>query len=359
MFSKVYELILKYFNVYREENIMAKSDSLIELVKSYPMFRLGAGISNKNAKDQLEETTFVARLQIELFNEGSVDEDNPFWDSEDTEGIKRTDPKAIVMWTDGDFGKWTDEAVKYFQSRHVDWDGEYLEVDGIVGPKTWWALYSRYSDRDDIPAEPEEVTMAAAVPESDSIRKKVLDTAYKYLGVKEKPRGSNRGKEVDYFKGNTARWAWCQCFVGRVYKDVTGRYPVGPADKSPLRWANDPGTARCRAYAKALGFFKSKRVGCKVGDPDAPEIGDMYSMYYGAGRGHTGFVSGLKIDRDGVIIGIYTISGNENDSVKEGYRPFSSKTLVGFIDPYEGSDKLPQFDRNFERLKDSTEDKTT
>jgi peptidoglycan hydrolase-like protein with peptidoglycan-binding domain len=43
---------------------------------------------------------------------------------------------------DGDFGPLTETAVKAFQADFVDFDGNPLKVDGIVGPKTWTALWS-------------------------------------------------------------------------------------------------------------------------------------------------------------------------------------------------------------------------
>ncbi|WP_439372638.1 peptidoglycan-binding domain-containing protein [Bradyrhizobium sp. DASA03120] len=48
------------------------------------------------------------------------------------------DPGAV----DGDFGPHTEAAVKAFQASHVDFDHNPLKVDGIVGPKTWTALWS-------------------------------------------------------------------------------------------------------------------------------------------------------------------------------------------------------------------------
>lgn len=43
---------------------------------------------------------------------------------------------------DGDFGVKTEAAVKAFQGFSTDFDGNPLAVDGIVGPKTWAALWS-------------------------------------------------------------------------------------------------------------------------------------------------------------------------------------------------------------------------
>lgn len=43
---------------------------------------------------------------------------------------------------DGAFGATTDTAVRAFQADYVDFDGNPLTVDGVVGPKTWAALWS-------------------------------------------------------------------------------------------------------------------------------------------------------------------------------------------------------------------------
>ena len=47
----------------------------------------------------------------------------------------------------GVFGPKTFAAVCEFQERHLDQDGRALEVDGRVGPGTWWSLTSAPADR--------------------------------------------------------------------------------------------------------------------------------------------------------------------------------------------------------------------
>jgi hypothetical protein len=56
--------------------------------------------------------------------------------------IKRRDgsTRKFPLDTDGIFGMSSEGAVKLFQSTHKDLTGVPLEVDGIVGPKTWGAL---------------------------------------------------------------------------------------------------------------------------------------------------------------------------------------------------------------------------
>ena len=53
-------------------------------------------------------------------------------------GYPPYDPGPI----DGDFGPITETAVKELQAAFVDFDGNPLKVDGIVGPTTWCALWS-------------------------------------------------------------------------------------------------------------------------------------------------------------------------------------------------------------------------
>src|SRR5262249_25104827 len=42
---------------------------------------------------------------------------------------------------DGEFGEFTDAAVRLFQARSFDLTGRPLVIDGIVGPRTWGALF--------------------------------------------------------------------------------------------------------------------------------------------------------------------------------------------------------------------------
>jgi peptidoglycan hydrolase-like protein with peptidoglycan-binding domain len=53
-------------------------------------------------------------------------------------GSPEFDPGAV----DGDFGPLTENAVKAVQAFLTDFEGNPLQVDGVVGPKTWTALGS-------------------------------------------------------------------------------------------------------------------------------------------------------------------------------------------------------------------------
>ena len=64
----------------------------------------------------------------------------------DAEDWVRYLQETLIAWghdpgpVDGIFGPLTGAAVEAFQGDHVDLDGERLDVDGIVGPRTWDAL---------------------------------------------------------------------------------------------------------------------------------------------------------------------------------------------------------------------------
>lgn len=105
---------------------------------------------------------------------------------------------------DGDFGDQTDNAVRLFQIRHPDADGQPLVVDGEVGPVTWARLFGTRTVPQVVTAE----GLAAAV----------LDVARGELDVRESPLGSNRGPRVDEYVRLTGlepsgQFPWCVCFV--------------------------------------------------------------------------------------------------------------------------------------------------
>jgi len=84
---------------------------------------------------------------------------------------------------DGDFGNQTFNAVKLFQSRFTDQNGNPLVIDGKIGPLTWATLFGITN----VPiSEP---------PKSDLIRS-ILQIAFGQVGVMEHPVGSNSGPKL-------------------------------------------------------------------------------------------------------------------------------------------------------------------
>jgi len=109
---------------------------------------------------------------------------------------------------DGDFGPLTEEAVSEFQMQNTDRAGNPLVVDGTVGPLTWEALFG----------EPEAPLVRPSVKKSGAARfmSEALDVAESQVGVRESPKNSNRGPEVERYLasvGLDGGYAWCSAFV--------------------------------------------------------------------------------------------------------------------------------------------------
>jgi hypothetical protein len=136
----------------------------------------------------------------------------------------------------------------------------------------------------------------------------VLSEARRYVGVEEKPRGSNRGIQVDYWNWEAiGDWRpfpmggqaapWCASFVSQVGIQALGR-----------RWWPIPQTAIAHAifqWGEAANLAMS-----------TPHRGDVFCCWYERyGRyGHVGFVVETFSD------GYATVEGNANSGGgREGY----------------------------------------
>ena len=216
---------------------------------------------------------------------------------------------------DGDFGNQTFKAVKLFQSRNTDIQGIPLVVDGVVGAITWEVLFLDNS----VPVA-EEATNA--------LFKEVLKIAHSQLHVRENPRNSNRGKEVDaYLKAagldaHRGNYAWCMAFVYWVFEEACknlGRSNPMVKTAGVLKQWNQ---TDCRK-------FKTKDV---VNNPSLIKPGYVFIRNYGRGMGHTGIITAVK---GGYI---HTIEGNSNDNgTREGIGVFELTRKIksienGFID---------------------------
>src|SRR5262245_23532161 len=108
----------------------------------------------------------------------------------------------------GVFGPKTKASVKLFQARNVDSKGNPLRQDGRVGPLTWAALFGH----DAVPSAkgPASPLLAGALREADSQE-----------GVREQPKDSNSGPEVDQYLRRVGvpldlpakSKSWCAAFV--------------------------------------------------------------------------------------------------------------------------------------------------
>ena len=226
-------------------------------------------------------------------------------------GIKTGEP-------DGDFGDQTEAGVKMFQARAVDEDGNHLEIDGIVGCKTWDALFGLATPAFSIPP-----------PEIGSLPAQVLKVAAEEVGVREIPLGSNTGPRVNQYLdavGVGPGQPWCMAFVFWCFKQASAA--LGVSNPAPRTGS----VIRCWQLAQSLP--KENVVPAEKAKEDPSQVlpGMVFFIDTGQGRGHAGFVADVV---GGTLV---TIEGNSNSvGLREGIGVFqrSSRKIrdinMGFI----------------------------
>jgi len=221
---------------------------------------------------------------------------------------------------DGVFGPLTHDSVRYFQMTHLGEDGRPLEVDGVVGPKTWWAVLHASG-------APQRSGLDGDLPSGNSeLRNRVLGVAkFEHAeGVCEVPDGSNRGDGVTKYLPQGSPAPWCCFFVSWCWHEATSEWPLGERHGHVLTlWR--AATRLKRAFPKA-GY--------------RPRPGDFFVMLYRrhrklTGSGHIGLV--YKVAADGVSFN--TLEGNCGNRVKLGTRRIMDSTVVGFINLYKDEGK--------------------
>lgn len=192
----------------------------------------------------------------------------------------------------GVFGLRTTSAVKLFQGRHVDANGQPLKIDGKVGPLTWAVLFGDAT----VPVEtaPPSAFLAA-----------VMAKAASQVGVLERPRNSNSGPEVNEYLRRAGvpltlpseRKPWCCAFTYWCF-DEAAREAGRP---NPM-----VRTAGCLHHWDTAGTRGIPRIGGPraAGNPALVAPGMVFIMDFGRGLGHTGFVERVE---GGFI---HTIEGN-------------------------------------------------
>lgn len=217
----------------------------------------------------------------------------------------------------GFFGQKTDTAVKLFQSRFPDLQGQPLLIDGEIGPITWGALFG------------ESVVLAEAA--SSSLLTKVLAIAESQIGVMEEPPGSNGGTRVNQYLrsvGLGSGFAWCVAFQYWCFQEAAtalGRSnpmikPAGVLDHwNQAGRYNIPRITTQQAQNNPSQLKPGMIFTINVGDP--------------GGAGHAGFVEKLVGGK------LVTIEGNTNTGgSREGIGVFRrdsrklSSINTGFID---------------------------
>jgi hypothetical protein len=214
----------------------------------------------------------------------------------------------------GVFGPRTKASVRLFQARNVDVEGRPLRQDGEVGSLTWAALFGH----DAVPAATEAKTPLLAA---------VLEAAAGQVGVRERPKDSNSGPEVDEFLRRAGvplslpptKKPWCCAFVYWCF-DETARALV--RSNVMVR------TAGCldhwnRAPARGASRLSARKA---IDDPALVTPGMVFIMDFGEGRGHTGFVESVS---GGIL---HTIEGNTDASrTREGGGVYRLARKVGEV----------------------------
>jgi hypothetical protein len=199
----------------------------------------------------------------------------------------------------------TTQAIELFQLQHIDQAGKPLLSDGIVGPKTWWALQNPSGEAQ------RNFFVPPSVDGLTEGRKKLLATLAQEhrKPVFEVPDGSNRSKDIDRYFGKTGivGQPWCCAFVSWALEQALGRFPVGGV--------HHLGVQRMWVTAKDLGMAVT-----------TPKPGDVFVQIKSKGTGHTGFVIGVSEDGKSV----FTCEGNAGNRLKYGQRQMS--TIHHFFD---------------------------
>jgi hypothetical protein len=220
--------------------------------------------------------------------------------------------EAIVLDADNPlFGPRMKQAVKLFQARNVDNQLQPLKVDGEVGSLTWEALFGT-----------ERVPQVA--PKAKGLAAQVLAEAGAAAdaGVREVPRNSNRGPQVDEYlrrAGVQPGLAWCCAFTYYCFDEAAARAGI---DNPMFR------TAGCLAHWNNAERHGGKRLLARdaVANPGLIQPGMVFVMDFGGGLGHTGFVERVE---GGYL---HTIEGNTDASqTREGGGVYRLTRKVGSI----------------------------
>jgi lysozyme family protein len=230
---------------------------------------------------------------------------------------------GIPVAIDSDFGDKTEAAVRMFQARSDDFSGAPLEIDGVVGRRTWEALFGDAS-------VPLPIDVHPAAGAASKVARDALAVAIGQIGVMEEPPGSNRGEQVDAYLSNVDKSLlgepWCMAFVYWCFKEAAkGGSVAAPRTAGVLRsWQLAQSSPRARVVTAAEART----------NPAAIVPGMVFYIDTGSGTGHTGFVSDVVNGR------LSTVEGNTTmvEGSREGIGVFARSARrieqinVGFVE---------------------------
>jgi hypothetical protein len=210
---------------------------------------------------------------------------------------------------DGDFGGHTFRAVELYQRKH------HLQVDGVVGNKTWHALMTdgftpgqHHAAPHPAPHHPATQHPAPVTPSHSSLSAKIqklLSEARKHLGFHE---GAGNNNPFSHALGRPSE-AWCADFVSYCAKKAGFH----------LNTASAQGVAN---YLKAHHSWKGRHN---------PQPGDALTFRWDGSHGwadHVGIVE--KVFKRGGVTYVQTIEGNSGDSVRRKVYPAFSSLINGY-----------------------------
>ena len=239
----------------------------------------------------------------------------------------------------GNFNGPTREAVRYFQGTHIGKEGNFLEVDGIVGPKTWWALFNPNGSAQQNHISTPEDTNAILGPHTYAERAAVVRYLYELhaKGVKEVPDGSNYGDGVTPIVNACGfRYGiyWCLAVAVYAHAHVTKAAPLGAMHVHCATFWN-----------KALANHKAHLKGRYT-----PIPGDIAIYNYRGGPDARGRLHGaghattvVRVSHDGKVHN--AIEGNAGNRLKHSMRHEADKSLVGYVNLWGDEKNPPQFRR--------------
>jgi len=236
---------------------------------------------------------------------------------------KRLNQKGYgILDEDGIFGPCTGDSVKRFQMDHIDPKGRRLDIDGIVGPLTWWALFNGKSVSTPHP-NPSRNELSELMRVSLKIAHGELQ-----CNVREIPSGSNRGPDVEKYLASVGRNhgdAWCAAFVYWCVEKASNSLGT----MSPLRKTGRVASMWHDAVERNLVITIDD---VRAGNADIPP-GAIYCAVYSSGKGHTGFVERREADILHTIEGNTSIKGSsKGEGVHAKCRSLSRyKAIKGFI----------------------------
>jgi hypothetical protein len=225
--------------------------------------------------------------------------------------VLENDPALRLNPDDPNFGPKMKQVVKLFQARNVDTAGQPLEQDGEVGSLTWEALFGKDSVSPCATAKDEYLAKVLAIAANEEAKH-----------VREIPRNSNRGPEVDQYlhrAGVATGNSWCCAFVywcfDEAAKALGGINPMVKTAGCLDHWSKAPSKGARRILASAA-----------KNDPALVKPGMVFIIDHGEGKGHTGLIESTA---GGLLT---TIEGNTDASkTREGGGVYRLTRKVGDI----------------------------